>query len=86
MRSLPPAPLRLVAVLVAAAPSVLSAHPGHDDPEITWEFSHLVEHPAATLACFAILIGAAWLVRRALARSTQEADQSLRDAQDKAGK
>jgi hypothetical protein len=47
---------------------IASAHPGHDDPDFTWEYSHLVAHPAATLICFGAIIGAAaiawFLVRR----------------------
>ena len=35
------------------------AHPGHDDHELTWDFSHLVAHPLVTLGWFALLIGLA---------------------------
>lgn len=78
------APALIVATL--AAPLTALAHPGHDDPEITWDFDHLVEHPFATLACLAALGFAAWMIRRSLHQADQEVAQSLRDEQDKPGK
>lgn len=61
----------LVALVLAVAPQA-QAHPGHDGHELTWDFSHLVEHPVATLLCLSVLAAAAWgfwrLARGAVAR------------------
>jgi hypothetical protein len=48
---------RLLALAVFALPVLAHAHPGHDGPELTWDFDHLAAHPAATLLC--ILLGGA---------------------------
>ena len=54
----------LIATVSVALPTLAHAHPGHDDHDITWDFSHLVAHPLATLGCLAVLGGAAWMVWR----------------------
>lgn len=57
-------PLRffsLGAVLVVGLPSAALAHPGHDGHELTWDFSHLVAHPLATVCCLAVLAASVWL-------------------------
>ena len=35
--------------------TIVQAHPGHDDHELTWDFAHLVEHPLATAGCVALV-------------------------------
>jgi hydrogenase/urease accessory protein HupE len=69
-----------------ALASLAHAHPGHDgDHEVTWEFSHLVAHPLATLMCLAVIAagaGLAWLLVR---RAQAERLQSLRGSQPKRG-
>lgn len=50
------------AVLLATA-AIAQAHPGHEgdhgDGGLTWDFGHLVDHPAATLICAVVLVAAA---------------------------
>jgi hydrogenase/urease accessory protein HupE len=49
------------------APLAAFAHPGHDGPhDFEWDFDHLVEHPAATLACFAIVALGGWAIWKLL--------------------
>jgi hypothetical protein len=50
-------------ILVAAAmlPVIAEAHPGHEGHELTWDMRHLAAHPWATLGCFAVIGGVAWL-------------------------
>src|SRR4051812_27095642 len=44
-----------------ASANLALAHPGHDgDHGLTWDFRHLVEHPAATALSALVLVGAAW--------------------------
>jgi hypothetical protein len=50
------------ALTVAAFPIVAYAHPGHDDHELTWEFTHLLEHPIATVTCGILLGTLVWSV------------------------
>ena len=45
-------------------PLVAQAHPGHDDHEFTWDFSHLAAHPSATLGCVAVVAAAGAIVWR----------------------
>ena len=73
--------VRFAALLAGFTPLAALAHPGHDDPEITWDFSHLVEHPIATLLCFGVLLGAMWLVRVAVRRAGEE-DNGPTDSRD----
>ncbi|MEO6003467.1 MAG: hypothetical protein ABIZ04_01895 [Opitutus sp.] len=54
----------LIATVLVALPSLAHAHPGHDDHDITWDFTHLISHPFATLGCLAVLGGAVWAVWR----------------------
>ena len=54
----------LIATALVALPSFAHAHPGHDDHDITWDFSHLVAHPLATLGCLGVLAASAWMVWR----------------------
>jgi hypothetical protein len=53
-----------------ASTSLGRAHPGHEGDELTWDFSHLAAHPAASFGWVAVLIGIVWgtcfLVRRAV--------------------
>jgi hypothetical protein len=62
------APRRFALTSIAlAAPAALLAHPGHDgDHDFTWDFSHLVAHPVATLLCAAVLGTAIYAIVRAL--------------------
>lgn len=57
--------------LAFATPAALLAHPGHDgDHDFTWDFSHLLAHPVATLFCTAVLATAIYAIVRA-ARSNR---------------
>jgi hypothetical protein len=57
---------RLAATIAALALAPLvHAHPGHDDPDLTWDFSHMAAHPGATVVCLAVLGVAAWGLWRA---------------------
>ncbi|ACB77484.1 hypothetical protein [Opitutus terrae] len=58
-------------VLLAALPALAHAHPGHDDPEITWDFSHLVAHPLATIGCLLVIAGGIWLAWHFARRSAK---------------
>jgi hypothetical protein len=49
---------------LAIVPTLAYAHPGHDDPDFTWEYSHLTAHPIATLFCFTALATLAWVLWR----------------------
>jgi hydrogenase/urease accessory protein HupE len=64
----------IVALIVLATSQLVRAHPGHDDHELTWDFSHLAAHPVATLSCGVVLlsIGLAgwWLLRHSGMNST----------------
>ncbi|HYD85230.1 MAG TPA: hypothetical protein VEA63_14290 [Opitutus sp.] len=62
-----PRTLARIAVLAATfTPVVALAHPGHDDHDFTWEFSHLAAHPVATLLCVTVLAAIAWTIWRFL--------------------
>ncbi|MBL9187680.1 MAG: hypothetical protein JNK23_09395 [Opitutaceae bacterium] len=78
--------VRLALAAFVSAPW-LRAHPGHDgDHGLTWEFTHLAEHPLATLGWAALglaVIAAGWWFAR---RLTQPAVQSLRTSQPSRGK
>jgi hydrogenase/urease accessory protein HupE len=61
-----------LAISFLTSRSLVQAHPGHDDHEITWDFSHLAAHPIATIACCAVVIGVGlggWLLVRRFARA-----------------
>ncbi len=59
-------PRLALAVSALATPAALLAHPGHDgDHDFTWDFSHLVAHPFATLFCAAVLGTALYAIVRA---------------------
>lgn len=62
------APRRFALTSIAlATPAALLAHPGHDgDHDFTWDFSHLLAHPVATLLCAAVLGTAIYAIVRAL--------------------
>ncbi len=62
------------------------AHPGHDGHELTWDLSHLADFPLATLACFSLVGGAAWLGWVLLRRGATLRVQSLRESQPNRGK
>jgi hydrogenase/urease accessory protein HupE len=76
----------LAAVVLAAAP-LLRAHPGHDgDHGLTWDFTHVANHPLVTLGWTVVAIavlGAAWWLAR---RLTQPTVQSLRGSAASRGK
>lgn len=67
----------LGAALFSALPLVAHAHPGHDDHELTWDFSHLAAHPFATAAWIAALAGLAWLTASAV-RSRLDEPKNVR--------
>lgn len=81
-------PRRLSPVLVALTlASIAHAHPGHgDDHDFTWDFAHMVDHPAATLITFAAVATVTWVVWRLFRRANAAADQSLRGSQASRGK
>ena len=60
----------IAALFVIVIPVLARAHPGHDDHEFTWDFSHLAAHPWATLGCVAALFAGSWIVWRWLKHST----------------
>jgi hypothetical protein len=74
----------LPAALLASA-TLLSAHPGHEGHELTWDFDHLAAHPAATLGWVAIFALAVWLLVR-LVKSARDANHTLRGSQRSRGK
>jgi hypothetical protein len=49
---------------LAIVPTLAQAHPGHDDPDFTWEYSHLAAHPVATLFCITALAALACVLWR----------------------
>jgi hypothetical protein len=57
-----------LAALVLATPLSALAHPGHGDPDFTWEFSHLAANPIATLGCVLVLAGGFWALAAAFHR------------------
>ncbi|HTO05154.1 MAG TPA: hypothetical protein VL069_15700 [Opitutus sp.] len=54
----------IAALFAIVIPVLAHAHPGHDDHDFTWDFSHLTAHPWATLGCLAALFAGAWIVWR----------------------
>lgn len=75
----------LLASAIASSP-LLHAHPGHDENELTWDFSHLAAYPLATTGCFVALFAAAAIGWFLLRRSTTLRIQSLRGSQPSRGK
>lgn len=73
------------AVFVFSA-ALAHAHPGHDGHELTWDLSHLADHPMATVACFAIVTVASFVGWRLLRRDATLRVQSLRGSQPNRGK
>ncbi|HEY1109051.1 MAG TPA: hypothetical protein VGE76_10475 [Opitutaceae bacterium] len=67
------------------AAGIAEAHPGHDGHDLTWDFSHLAQHPVATMSC-AMVVGAgvAVLVHALGLRKTRS--QSLRVSERNRGK
>jgi len=68
-----------LAISFLASRSLVQAHPGHDDHELTWDFGHLAAHPVATIGCFAVAVGIAlggWLLMRRFSRSNPKAEAS----------
>ena len=67
--------------------SALVAHPGHDgDHGLTWDLSHLADHPLATAGCFALVGTTAFLLVVVLRRRAGRQIQSLRVSQPSRGK
>ena len=76
--------LPLFAAYSAAAVQV-HAHPGHEGHEgggFTWDFSHLVSNPLATLAYLTLLVVAVLAVRSHLRHRRSVQAQSLRRSTD----
>lgn len=74
---------RLLSLAAAgsALAAVAHAHPGHEGHEnggFTWDFSHLVSHPLATLGCVALLAVLGWAAWSHLRSSRDRTPQSLR--------
>jgi len=68
------------------AASGVSAHPGHDGHELTWDFSHLAQHPFATMGCAAVVGAGVAVLLQVLRRRAELRDQSLRASQRSRGK
>lgn len=69
-------------VLTATA----SAHPGHDgDHGLTWDFSHVVNHPGATGLWLAVFALSVWMIGQQIRAERRVARQSLRASQDRRG-
>jgi hypothetical protein len=77
-------PWAVVAVLVGAG--AVRAHPGHEGHELTWEFSHLAQHPVATIGCAAVAGAAVALLAQVWRRRIEARTQSLRVEQRSRGK
>ncbi len=80
--------LRLIPVATAflLLASVARAHPGHDGHELTWDFSHLAQHPIATMGCAAVVGAAVAVLVQVLRRRSEPRVQSLRVSQRNRGK
>jgi hypothetical protein len=82
-------PLRRAPALLAifiGSGVVAFAHPGHDGHELTWDFSHLADYPAATIGCVGLLIGTSWAAWLLLRRAATQRFYSLRGSQPSRGK
>jgi hydrogenase/urease accessory protein HupE len=79
---------RISALLVSVLASTpfMRAHPGHDENELTWDFSHLAAYPLVTTGCLAVMIAAGAIGWFLLRRSATLRVQSLRGSQPSAGK
>jgi hypothetical protein len=78
--------LALLATTFPALASLARAHPGHDGGhELTWDFSHLAAHPAATALWALVLAAATWGGAR-LAVALAERVQSFRKSAASPGK
>lgn len=66
--------------------AVASAHPGHDGHELTWDFSHLAQHPFATMGCAAVVGAAVAMLMQVIRRRAELRAQSLRVSQRSRGK
>lgn len=75
----------LAAATFLASYGLSHAHPGHDGHELTWDFSHLAEHPLATLGCATVLGVGGWTLVRILRRVWEVRVQSLRASQASRG-
>ncbi len=80
--------LRLIPVATAflLLASAARAHPGHDGHELTWDFSHLAQHPIATMGCAAVVGAAVAVLVQVLRRRSEPRVQSLRVSQRNRGK
>ena len=79
--------LPLFAVYSAAA-ALAHAHPGHEGHEggaFTWDFSHLVTNPLATLGYVALLVVAIWAVRSHLRTRRSVQARSFRKSPNSRG-
>ena len=75
-----------MAMMFMASAMTVSAHPGHDGHELTWDFGHLIEHPAATLGWAGLLAGLSWAVWLVLRRAATQRVYNLRGSQPSRGK
>lgn len=69
-----------------AAAGAVHAHPGHDGHELTWDLSHLADHPLATICSFAVVIAIGWSGWLLLRRGATQRVQSLRASHASRGK
>jgi hypothetical protein len=69
-----------------ASIAVAHAHPGHDGHELTWDLSHLADHPAATLGWVGLLAGLSWGAWLLLRRAATQRVYNLRGSQASRGK
>lgn len=77
-------PTAATAFLVLA--SAARAHPGHEGHELTWDFSHLAQHPFATIGCAAVAGAVCAGLLQILRRRSELRVQTLRVAQRTRGK
>ncbi len=77
--------LSLLAIGFMAAAGTARAHPGHDGHELTWDFSHLAQHPVATISC-AMVVGAGVAVLVHALGLRRMRGQSLRVSERNRGK
>lgn len=62
------------------------AHPGHEGHELTWDLSHLAQHPWAVVGALALVGVGVFLGRQVLRARGAVRDQSLRASQASRGK
>jgi hypothetical protein len=72
------------AFVVTAA--LARAHPGHDGHDLTWDFSHLAQHPFATIGCAAVVGAGVCVIMQLMRRPSMPRGQSFRGSHPNRGK